>query len=118
MQFATIGQANIIEFDVVSTLGVAIESGTVYGYLRAKTGTNAGKFWDGSAWQASKIKAGDMSHSVDQIWNLSIVSEAWEDDVQYAFYGVESGALNILYTETVVAFLKPALSIQSETTIS
>jgi hypothetical protein len=108
MQTYMVGEDNTMVADIVDSAGDPIESGTVYGYLKALSGDNAGKWWDGAAWSAVKVSAGNMSYDDDCQWELSIASDAWPTSgVRYRFSARESGQLNIPYSEDVVDITTP-----------
>lgn len=105
MQRFTAAAANTLTADMVAiATGANITAGTVTGYLIADSGDNAGKWWDasGSTWSATEVSAGAMTFKSKSSWQVSIAAGAWDVGVKYTFYGTESGALNIQYSETVI----------------
>lgn len=110
MQTFTAGQANTITADVVARAdGTPIVAGTVTGYLRALSSTNAAKWFraSDSSWQAGESSAGAMSHGADGHWTVSIVAAAWTAGVRYVAYAKESGDLHISVSEEVVDLHTP-----------
>jgi hypothetical protein len=102
MQTFTAGQVNTVKVDVVAKAsGDPITSGTVNFYLKAITGTNAGKYFraSDSSWQASESSAGAATYDGGSAWSLSIAAAAWISGVDYRLYAKESGDLNIIYDE-------------------
>jgi uncharacterized phiE125 gp8 family phage protein len=92
------GQANELNLKAVAKAsGDAITAGTVNFYLKATTGTNAGKWYRGSdgTWQASESIAGAGTHVSDGDWKLSLASAVWTSHVAYRAYVVESGDLHV-----------------------
>ena len=91
------GQANVLEANVVARAdGSPITAGTINFYLIAKDGTNAGKWFDGAAWQSSETAlSGTPAHKADGHWFLSVASDAWSSETAYTFYWKESGDLHI-----------------------
>jgi len=91
-------QANIRTAALIAVEnGAPITTGTVNLYVRASTGTNAGKWFQGSddTWQASEAIAGAMTHVADGHWEASIAAAAWIDGVEYLEYAKESGDLHV-----------------------
>ncbi len=112
MQSFTVGQANTLTADVVARDdGTPIVAGTVTGYLRALSGTNAGKWFraSDSSWQAGESSAGAMTHAADGHWSVSLVTAAWTTGVRYSFYAKESGDLHIPLSEEVIEDAAPLI---------
>jgi hypothetical protein len=104
MQFFTAAQANTMVADLVAKAsGSPIVAGTVNIYLMAKTGVNAGKWFQTSddSWQAAEAIAGAGTHQGDGHWACSIDVAAWTAGVRYSLYAKESGDLHIPYSEEV-----------------
>ena len=111
MQRFKAGQANRMDLDVIAKAsGNPITAGTVNFYLRAKSGSNAGKWFRGSdsSWQSSESIAGAATHVVDGHWSLSIASAAWATGVRYSLYAKESGDLHVAYAEEVIEVHAPS----------
>jgi hypothetical protein len=92
------GQTNVLTADVVARAdGTPIVSGTVTGYLQAKTGTNAAKWYKASdgSWAATEQSAGALTHVSDGHWALSLGTAVWTGGVLYSFYFKESTDLHI-----------------------
>jgi len=110
MQQAIPGQANTVRYDVVNkTTAEAITSGVVTAYLRCSEGVQAGKYWDaaGQVWSDAEVSAGAMQPVGGSSWSVEIAAGAWLPGCSYDFYAVESGGLNLLYTEYVVTWSAP-----------
>jgi len=111
MQYAIVGQANILSLPVVAKAsGNPITAGTVNFYLVAKDGDNAGKWYRGAdtSWQVAESIAGVATHRADGHWYLSLPSGVWTEGVRYALYAKESGNLHIPVGEDVFAILNVA----------
>lgn len=76
------------------TTGLAITTGTVNYYLKAKTGTNAGKWFDGSVWQVAETP-NTMEHDGDGNWTLEFDTSPFEVTDVYLEYAKESGNLHV-----------------------
>ena len=112
MQQAIPGQANTVRYDVVNkTTAEAITSGVVTAYLRCSEGAQAGKYWDaaGAVWSDTEASAGAMTYKGGSSWSVEIAAAAWLPGVSYDLYAVESGGLNLLYTEYVVTWSAPTV---------
>jgi len=110
MQQAIPGQANTVRYDVVNkTTTDPITSGVVTAYLRCIDGDNAGKWWDaaGAVWSDTEASAGAMTYKGGSSWSVEIAAAAWLPGVSYDLYAVESGGLNLLYTEYVFTWSAP-----------
>jgi hypothetical protein len=110
MQSFTAGVANPMHADMVAKLdGEAIIVGTVTGYLKALTGSYAGKYFraSDSSWQAAKSSAGAMVYAEEASWELDIAAAAWISGVRYKFLAAESGGLNIPYSDEIVEISAP-----------
>ena len=104
MQSYTASIANTVAADMVAKAdGTPITTGTVTFYLIAKTGVNAGKWFQTSddSWQATESAAGTGTHTSDGHWTCSIDAAAWLADTRYSLYAKESGDLHIPYSEEV-----------------
>ena len=104
MQSYTVSIANTVAADMVAKAdGTPITTGTVTFYLIAKTGANAGKWFQTSddSWQVAEAAAGAGSHTSDGHWTCSIDAAAWLADTRYSLYAKESGDLHIPYSEEV-----------------
>ena len=68
-----------------------ITSGTAYYYLKALTGSNAGKWYleSDQTWQATET-GNPATHQSDGKWTAQINEDAWVDGVQYVEYGKDS----------------------------
>jgi hypothetical protein len=84
-----------------------LTSGTVSFYLHALSGSNADKWWNGTAWVADEAAAGAGTHKVRGLWTCSIAAGAWEYGVLYEEYAMDSEGGCIFYSEQVV----PSLAI-------
>jgi hypothetical protein len=91
------GQANVrtrklfnADTDDVTSAG----SVTAQYYLKALTGTNAGKWWKASdsTWSATEASAGAMTYSERGFWSVSVAAGAWIDGIEYWEYAVDSAA--------------------------
>jgi uncharacterized phiE125 gp8 family phage protein len=101
------GQANVLRLTMAAkATGNPITAGTVNFYLKAQTGTNAGKWWKGSnsTWDAAEQIAGAATHSSDGHWELSLASAVWTANVHYNLYGKESGDLHVPTDQDVLCF--------------
>ncbi|HNY80768.1 MAG TPA: hypothetical protein PKO46_21010 [Sedimentisphaerales bacterium] len=110
MQQAIPGQANTVRYDVVNkTTTDPITSGVVTAYLRCSEGAQAGKYWDaaGGVWSDTEVSAGAMQPAGGSSWAVQIAAEAWLAGCSYDLYAVESGNLNLLYTEYIVTWSAP-----------
>jgi len=110
MQQAIPGQANTVRCDVVhKTTAEPITSGQVTAYLRCSEGAQAGKYWDaaGEVWSDSEVSAGAMAYQGGASWEVQIAAGAWLPGASYDLYAVESGNLNLLYTEYIVTWSAP-----------
>jgi hypothetical protein len=111
MQQVVSGQDNVLSYDVNDkSTGAPITSGTVPSYLRARNGDDAGKWWNSATetWDAGEVSAGAMSASGGSaLWAVTIVAAAWTPGVTYDFYAIESGNLNLIYSEQVVTWSPP-----------
>jgi len=110
MQQAIAGQANTIVYDVINASTVLpVTSGTVTGYLRARDGGNADKWWNagGASWSDTEASSGAMSYVAGAAWKVSIAAGAWANGVTYDFYAKESGDLGIVYSEQVATWSPP-----------
>lgn len=80
--------------------GSAITSGTVNYYLKAITGTNAGKWWKQSdeSWNVSET-ANAMTHQADGNWTIDFTSNTTSpfsvDGAWFIEYAKESGDLHV-----------------------
>ena len=101
------GQSNVLSLPLVAKAnGSAITSGTVNFYLKAKDGTNAGKWYRGAdtSWQGTEVLAGAGTYSDgDGGWELSLPSAVWTRNVAYRVYAKESGSLHIPVGENLLA---------------
>jgi len=92
-------QANVRTAKIVARAdGSPIVTGTVNFYLKALTGTNAGKWWVDSSetWSASEALAKAMTVSGTLgSWTVSIKAGAWIDGVEYLEECAESGSLDV-----------------------
>lgn len=105
MQYALIGQANILSLPIVAkATGNPIIAGTVNFYLVDKEGANANKWYRGAdtSWQAAEAIAGAATHRADGGWYLSFPSAVWVRNVRYRLYGKEDGDLHIPVGEDVL----------------
>lgn len=94
------GVANTLAATMVAKSdGAPITSGTVNFYVKALSGTNAGKWFQGSdsSWQAAEALAAAGTHSARGHWTAVIAATAWIADVAYRVYADESGGLNVAY---------------------
>jgi len=92
------GQANTLTFQLLARAdGTAITTGTVVVYLRADTGSNAGKWYKASdgTWSATEQSAGTPTHLGSGNWALTLASAVWTSGVDYTAYAEESGNLQI-----------------------
>ena len=101
------GQANVLRLTMAAkSSGSPITAGTINFYLKAQTGTNAGKWYksaDGT-WDSSEQTAGAATHSADGHWELSLASAVWTANVHYSLYGKESGDLHVPTDQDVLCF--------------
>lgn len=75
-------------FTVVNRLdGLAIESGGINYYLKAKSGENDGKWWRDSdkTWQSFEV-ANPMTHEADGHWEIDLSESPFVDGVKYLEY--------------------------------
>jgi len=110
MQQAVAGQSNALTYDVVNLgTGVAIISGVVTGYLRARDGVNAGKWWNyvNNTWSNTEVSAGSLVYFGGAAWRFSVIAAAWVGGVTYDFYAKESNNLAVVYSEQVVTWSPP-----------
>lgn len=97
---------------VAKASGSPITSGTVNWYLKALTGTNAGKWWktaDGT-WAVAET-ANAMTHQADGHWTRDPVVSAvspWTDGAEFLEYAKESGDLHIPTARKVKAAYTPS----------
>jgi len=113
MQTYTAATANTVKLDVVAkATGSAITAGTVNFYLIAVDGDNAGKWFRAadSSWQPAEASAGAATYKGGSLWQLSIAAAAWINGVTYNLYAKETGDLNVIYTEKVMALLVTILA--------
>jgi hypothetical protein len=108
MQFVKAGQANTVSADLNDGTS-AITTGAVQHYLRALTGSNAGKWWTGSAWAATETAAGSGTSRGRGHWDCSIAEAAWTVGVVYQTYAVHDGGIQIHYRDEV--FVLPAAGV-------
>jgi len=92
------GTTNRLQANVVALSdGSAITAGTVYLYLRARTGDHAGYWWDGAneTWSDTEVPAGPASYIGGAVWELLIAEPtAWIGNVTYTLYWSESTGLS------------------------
>jgi len=76
--------------------GSPIVSGTVNYYLKATSGSQAGKWWRNSdqTWQAAET-ANALSHDADGHWGIVLSGTPFEDGVRYLEYVKETGNLHV-----------------------
>lgn len=120
MQSFVAAQANTMELDLVAKAsGNPITSGTVNFYLRAKSGTNVGKWFRGSddSWQAAEAIAKAATHVSDGHWTVEIEAAAWIAEVRYSLYAKEDGDLHIAYSDEVVEVHTPS-EVSFEATVA
>lgn len=77
--------------------GSPITSGTVNYYLKALTGTNAGKWYrnSDSTWQASETASAMSYENADAEWSITLSSSPFGQGVAFIEYAKESGNLHI-----------------------
>lgn len=105
------GQSHQLTLDCVARAsGAPIIAGTVTFYLKALSGTNAGKWFraSDSTWQAAEAVAGIGTHSSDGHWEVTVSTDAWIEGVRYDLYLKESGNLHIpvkdrVYCKSILA---------------
>jgi len=104
MQLVRSGQDNTVGFDVVtrSSNEPVTEGVTVAMYLVARSGANAGKWWDGSAWSATEAAAATAAHESRGHWVAEIDAEAWTAGVSYRLYGVAEDDDYIVHSTDVL----------------
>ena len=95
------GQTNVRDVTLLDSDGAAVTDtggATAQYYLKATTGTTAGKWWKAAdgPWSATEVSGGGMTHDVRGQWSLSVASDAWTDQVEYNEYAVDSGGLAIV----------------------
>ena len=80
---------------VAKASGSPITTGTVNYYLKAKSGTNVGKWWRDSdqTWQATET-ANAMTHEVDGSWEIDLSAAPFSHGVRFLEYVKESGDLH------------------------
>jgi len=71
--------------------GNPITAGTVNYYLKAKSGDNAGKWWQDSdqTWQDTEV-ANTMTHEADGHWEIELTSSPFIDEERYLEYVKEA----------------------------
>ena len=118
MQRFTADTANTITFDLVTTEGVSIVGGTVTAYLVADSGTNAAKWFRTSddTWQAAEASAGTATYKGGSSWQIAIDAAAWDTGVKYTAYCIESGNLNIEYSDSITEMGSIETTIEIEET--
>lgn len=81
---------------VTRTTGAPVTTGTVNYYLLAKSGANAGKWWNDStqSWAASET-ANAMSHDADGHWELVLDGDPFADGINYLEYVKTSGDTHV-----------------------
>lgn len=81
---------------VAKSNGAPITAGTVNYYLKAKSGGNAGKYWNDAAttWDAAETP-NPMTHDADGNWTIELSSSPFVAGVMYLEYAKESGGLHI-----------------------
>jgi len=104
MQYAIAGQSNRLSVDLVAAAGSDLSTGTCTVYLRATSGDNAGKWWDGAAgeWSAAVAAAGAASHVRQAEWEITIAAAAWSDGVRYRLSADHSGGADLSVSEQVL----------------
>ncbi len=77
--------------------GDPITSGTVNTYVVALTGTNSGKWFQGSdqTWKDTEAIALAATHKGDGHWTAEIHADCWIEGVRYLEYAKESGDLHV-----------------------
>lgn len=100
MQFVRAGQDNLVTADLNDGAD-AITSGVVRHYLKAMSGANAGKWWNGSAWAATEVAAGVGTHDARGHWYCQVDSDAWTVAAVYETYAVHAENEQINYRDQV-----------------
>lgn len=81
---------------IAKASGNAITTGTVNYYLKALTGTNAGKWWKDldQTWDVAET-ANAMTHQADGSWTITLAASPFTTGVLYLEYAKESGDLHV-----------------------
>lgn len=92
MILALPGQANIISLPLalLADASAIVPPSAPTIYLKAITGTNAGKWWTSGAWSAVEGAAGSATYEGGAVWSLSIASAAWTDGASYVVYAANA----------------------------
>ncbi len=108
MQSIIPGHANTIYHDLVRKDGTGpIQAGSVQFYLIALDGPHAGQWFKGAdgTWSATEEAAGTGTFKAGATWLCAVPAVAWSYGVRYVKYAQESGALQMDYSEQIVASL-------------
>lgn len=86
MQTALPDVDNTLKFLLVQADGTVLTTGTVNVHLQIKTGTNAGKWWTGTAWDDDDSVAGVAAYDSDSgFWTITITELAWTTGNYHAY---------------------------------
>lgn len=104
MQSFTPDIANEMTYDITDrSNGNPLTVGDVNCYLRAKTGDNAGKYFQASdgTWRDDPSIAGVAVHGDDGHWYATIIASAWISGVKYTTYAKETTDKHVSVSEEV-----------------